>query len=81
MPKKLVFHPYAWYKMDKRGISEAKVTETMSNPDSIEEGKFGRKIAQRRYGRHLLRVIFEEYQDHALVITAYPTRAERYLRR
>jgi len=66
--------------MDKREISESEVIETMANPDSVEGGKFDRKIAPKRYGRYLLRVIFEEYKEHALLITAYPARAERYLR-
>jgi len=53
----------------------------MKEPYSIAEAKFGRKIAQRIYGSYLLRVVFEEYEGHYLVITAYPARAERYLRR
>jgi len=81
MAKKIVFHPYAWYKMEKRGITKADVEETMREPYSIAEAKFGRKIAQRIYGSYLLRVVFEEYEGHYLVITAYPARAERYLRR
>ena len=47
MAKKIVFHPYAWYKMEKRGITKADVEETMREPYSIAEAKFGRKIAQR----------------------------------
>ena len=80
MGKEVVFHPYALYKMGGREISKAKVEETIKQPHSIMKGKFGRKIAQRRYGDHLLRVVFEEYENCVLVITAYPARAERYLR-
>lgn len=78
MGKKVVFHPYARYKMNKRGISESQVLETMLNPDSLEEGKFGRNIAQKKHRRYLLRVVFERYEDHDLIITAYPARPERY---
>ncbi len=81
MDKRIVFHPYALYKMDKRGIARADVEETIIEPYSIIETKFARKIAQRIYGEYLLRVVFEEYGDHYLVITAYPARPQRYLRR
>lgn len=78
MTKKIIFHPYALYKME-RGISSEKVSETLTQPYSIVDGKFGRKIAQRIYGSYILRVVFEDHSEHILVITAYPARAERYL--
>jgi hypothetical protein len=81
MDKGIVFHPYALYKMGKRGIIKANVEETIIAPYSVVEAKFGRKIAQRVCGNYLLRVVFEEHADHYLVITAYPTRPQRYLRR
>ena len=77
--KEILFHPYALYKMDKRNISKQEVIKTLREPHSIMNGKYGREISQRRYGRHVLRVIFEEHEDHILVITAYPAKAERYL--
>jgi len=80
MAKKIVFHPYALYKIEGRGIAKANVEETVTEPSSIVAAKYGRKIAQRVYGSYLMRVVFEEYEDHYLVITAYPARAERYLR-
>ena len=81
MDKRIVFHPYALYKMSKRGIIKANVEETIVAPYSVVEAKFGRKIAQRMYGNYLLRVVFEEHADHYLVITAYPARPQRYFRR
>ncbi len=81
MNKEIIFHPYAVYKMEKRGITEVEVMQAINEPNSIVAGKSGRRIAQRIFGKHLLRVVFEEYQDHILVITAYPAKPERYLRR
>jgi len=81
MTKKIVFHSYALYKMEKRGIAKSDVEQTLREPYSIVEGKFGREITQRIYGDYVLRVVFEDCEDHCLVITAYPARAERYLRR
>ena len=77
--KEIVFHPYALYKMDKRNISKEEVIKTLKESHTIMNGKYGRKISQRIYGRHVLMVIFEEYEDRILVITAYPAKAERYL--
>ena len=77
--KEIVFHPYALYKMDKRNISKEEVIKTLKEPHPIMNGKYGRKISQRIYGRRVLRVIFEEYENHILVITAYPAKAESYL--
>ena len=81
MDKEIVFHPYALGKMGKRCLARADVEETIVAPHSIVEAKFGRKIAQRLYGEYLLRVVFEEHEDHCLIITAYPARPQRYLRR
>jgi len=81
MNKRIVFHPYALHKMGKRGIVQTNVEETIAAPNSVVEAKFGRKIAQKMYGRYLLRVVFEEHADYYLVITAYPARPQRYLRR
>jgi len=55
--------------MDKRNISKVEVIKTLKESHTIMNGKYGRKISQRIYGRHVLRVIFEEYEDHILVIT------------
>ena len=65
--------------MDRRGISKERVLETLAQPYSVVDGKFGRRIAQRIYGDYILRVVFEEHADHILVVTAYPAKAERYL--
>ena len=81
MEKRIVFHPYALYKMSKRGITRAAVEETIRAPYSIVQGKFARMVAQRIHGEYLLRAVFEDYGDHYLVITAYLARPQRYLRR
>jgi len=42
------------------------------------EGKYGRKIAQKSFGRYIMRAIYEEQEKKVLVITAYKAKAERY---
>lgn len=65
--------------MRRRGINKELVLETLKTGDIIE-GRYGRKIAQKVFGRHLLRAIFEEHEDIILVITLYLTKPRRYLR-
>ena len=71
--------PLARKKMEKRGITEAWVSEALGNADQIVEGHGGRLVAhQRRRIRRremLLRVVFEETADKYVVITAYLTSA------
>ncbi|MEX0807015.1 MAG: DUF4258 domain-containing protein [Candidatus Binatia bacterium] len=69
--------PLARRKMERRGISEAWVGDTLRNADQVVEGHGGRSVAQqrRRIRRRemLLRVVFEETEDKYVVITAYLT--------
>jgi len=48
-------------------------------PDKTGYGYKGRLVAQKRLDDdHVLRVVYEEYTDHILVVTLYPGRRERY---
>jgi len=78
--KRIVFHPHANEKMNKRGISKDAVLKTLKSPKEVVNGRYGRKIAQMTFGKYLIRVIFEEHEDHILVITIYLTKPRRYLR-
>ncbi|MEA1863805.1 MAG: hypothetical protein U9N46_01190 [Euryarchaeota archaeon] len=49
------------------------------HPYSIVDGKYGRRIAQKVHGDHFVRVVSEEHEDHLLIVTAYPSKPERYL--
>lgn len=73
-------------KISARNISDKMIENVLSTPDSIAKAKKGRIIAQKimsRYGfgNLLIRVIYEEIHDEKVVITAYWSRPERYLRR
>jgi hypothetical protein len=75
--KEIEIIPLAKKKIEKRGISEAWVSEALQNADQVVEGHGGRSVAQqrRRIRRRekLLRVVFEETADKYVVITAYLT--------
>ncbi len=64
--------------MDELGISDEAVELTLLHPDSIAEGRFDRKIYQRKLNGHVLRVIVEIEADIKRVITVYKARSMRY---
>jgi len=67
--KDIVFHPHEERVARRRNISKDHINKTLRDSCSLVDGKFGRKIAQRKFGKYLLRVVFEEYDNHILVIT------------
>lgn len=75
---KIAFHAHAVEKLAKRNLDKSSIEEVINNPDSVVEGRYGRKIAQKVYGRYVLRIVYEEHKEQILVITAYLARPERY---
>ncbi len=76
--------PIAQRKIKRRGISERWIKETILNPDQQMSGHTGRTVAQKLYKRGdkemLLRVIYEEKNNEATIISAYLTsQIKRYL--
>ncbi|MCD6247241.1 MAG: DUF4258 domain-containing protein [Candidatus Diapherotrites archaeon] len=69
---------HAMERMEKYGISEALVIETLKRPKVLIEGYAGRKIAQRKLNSYVLRVVFEKKRNEIVVITVYKARRERY---
>ena len=83
MPKVFEIIPIARKKLNRRGISEVWVKETIDLPDQTLDGYGGRKVAQKKYTikqkEYLLRVIYEEKGEINVVITSYLTsHIERY---
>jgi hypothetical protein len=75
--------PLAQRKLERRGIPEGWVIETINLPSKIIPGYGGRKIAQRKYiigeKEYLLRAVYEEEGEKKVVLTAYLTsQIERY---
>ena len=84
MAKKIVYGTHAEEKFEilsRHGfvVSKKQVRETLRKPDKIDEGFRGRKIAQRKISdKHVLRVVYEEWQKVIGVVTFYPGRRSRY---
>jgi len=77
---KIVYTDYAEATLIERRISKKEVEDTLLNPSEIVDGKHDRKMAQKRFGNKLLRVIFEIHANAYIVITTYFTKAERHIK-
>ncbi len=69
---------HARQRMQSYNISEAMIKDTINNPDSEIDTYGGRRIAQKKLGTHLLRVIYERQNQDKTVVTVYKARPERY---
>jgi hypothetical protein len=81
--KKIEIIPIAWKKLQRRGIPEEWVRETIKFPAQIVEGYEGRKVAHKKYliegKEYLLRVVYEEKKEMIEILTAYLTsQVDRY---
>ena len=65
-------------RMKKYGISGSTIRKGIKNPDSVVKGHSGRKIAQKKLNKHVLRIIFEKEKDKSVIVTVYKARSERY---
>ncbi len=75
---KITLTEHAKRKIAEREITEEQVIACVENPDSFEIGQSKRLILQRRLNGKVLRVIIEQQNAEAKVITAYESRAKRY---
>ena len=69
--KRVVFIDHALERLRERKISKELVMQALNEPDSVDTGYPGRKIAQKSLNGKIIRVIHEERDDEILVITAY----------
>ena len=73
--KNIEIIPIARKKLERRGISEEWIKETINSPDQMVDGYGGRRVAQKKYiiesKEYLLRVVYEEQGNLGVVITAY----------
>jgi hypothetical protein len=59
---------HARKRMIERHVSEHEVSETIESPDDIISGTEGETIALRRFARHVVRVIFQELDEDAVLV-------------
>jgi hypothetical protein len=75
--KEIELIPIAKRKLERRGIPEKWITETLNSPAQIVEGYGGRRVAHKKYmiegKEYLLRVVYEDKEEQNTVLTAYLT--------
>ena len=76
----ILYTEYAKQTIVERNIEKEKIETTIFNPDETIQGKNERKIAHKIFQNKLLRVIYETYTNTYIVITAYYTKPERYMK-
>jgi len=60
-------------------VRRSQVLKVLSEPETVETGHRGRRVAQGPLDRHrVLRVVFEERENEIVVVTFYPGRGTRY---
>ena len=55
-PGRFTFLPHALEDMVERNVTEEQVRATVEEPDFTGEGDYGRLVADRRFGRTVVRV-------------------------
>lgn len=82
--KAIRFGEHAFRKFDdlrryKVFVTPEQVEDVVRQPDRIEPGEKGRRIATGRFSEHrVLRVVYRETDDAFEVVTFYPGRRSRY---
>lgn len=52
-----------------RGVTLDMVRETIASPDRTDSGYAGKRLAFKRYGSCLLKVVFKSERNHHIVVT------------
>ncbi len=55
---RFTFLPHALADMEERDVTEEQVRATVEEPDFTGEGGYGRRVADRRFGRTVVRVVY-----------------------
>ena len=77
----IIISKHAKERIKTYNLTEKIVIEAIRNPDEIIEGYLETIIAHKLLNEHLLRVVYTKEKDKIRVITVYPAKKERYLRR
>jgi Domain of unknown function (DUF4258) len=57
-PRRFTFLPHALDDMEERNVTEERVRATVEDPDFTGEGDYERLVADRRFGRTVVRVVY-----------------------
>jgi hypothetical protein len=74
----IVYTHHALERIKQWGIVPESVTETLLFPEEVIVGHRGRFVAQKRYGNHLIRAVYEYDANVPVLITVYCPKSDRY---
>ena len=77
----IIISKHAKERIKRYNLTEKAVVESIKNPDEVIEGHSGTLIAHKLLNEHLLRTVYEKEENKIKVITVYPAKKERYLKR
>jgi len=67
-PGRFTFLPHALEDMEERNVTEELVRATIKDPDFIGEGDYGRLVADRRFGRTVVRVVYNMGRGEYVIV-------------
>ena len=74
----ILFLYHALRRAKKWQLFEDQIAEALLFPDEVLKGHLGRYIAHKLHGDHILRAVYEYYDDYTTVVTVYFPYASRY---
>lgn len=77
---RILFLFHAIERIEKWGIKEEMVIETLLFPEEVFEGHRDRYIAHRRYNDHLIRAIYDYEGMLPVLVTVYFPHKDRYFK-
>ena len=77
----IIISKHAKERIKTYDLIEKTVIESIKNPDHVSEGHSGTLIAHKSVNEHLLRIVYEKEENRIKVITVYPAKKGRYLKR
>ena len=67
-------------RLNRWSIDINKLFEALLYPEEVLTGHYGRFIAHKRYGTHIVRAVYEYDNDLPVVVTAYYPLVTRYFK-
>ncbi len=67
--RRFTFLPHAREQIEERGIAEEQVRATVEDPEWTGHGDYGRFVADRRFGRGVVRVVYNAGHEENVIIS------------
>lgn len=77
----IIYTDYAEDTIKDRALNKKIIEDALLKPDEVLEGRKARKIAHKIIKDKLLRVVYEIEEKTYIVVTAYYTKPERYMKK